>query len=486
MALREKKFHMYKTLYANRNRILEEAKKLGEKLGIKNEMKGTFGLTPSHSSFPGPIAKDVMKAMSQPENAVRPLPDLVDDLRDVVKDYYGDQFDVAPAGSGEGALWVAFEALVASPMLGRGSGYRSRYISLLERHISYHASFGRPFPPKYKYIAADRYVTSGELGVEGKRLVDVDTVIVPAIGARYDAHGIKYFPAPLLSRVEAKPTADRLADVAETQSSSLTAFATLGYDTPGYGYGEHDSEGTPVLQVLISELAKKYNVPYIVDNAWAAPIIGADIRKNGASLMVYSVDKVMRGPLSSLIIGRDDILVPIRRALGMHSHRHGSPSAYSKAAYSAFDPGREAIVAQTYILRKLVENPRNFTNPVDETFRIVNEEFSSFEPAAFKKDILITKSYNNLAVEINYDRTWTSEKMGIPIFTEEDSFAGTALFESALSSMGILPTITYDGNIFISPGHGTVDENGELIEDRMRLGIKALFGAIGIVCKYAT
>ena len=360
MALREKKFHMYKTLYANRNNILEEAKKLGEKLGIKNEMKGTFGLTPSHSSFPGPIAKDVMKAMSQPENIVRPLPDLVDDLRDVVKDYYGDEFDAASVGSGEGALWVAFEALVASPMLGRGSGYRSRYISLLERHISYHVSFGRPFPPKYKYIAADRYVTSGELGVEGKRLVDVDTVIVPAIGARYDAHGIKYFPAPLLSRVEAKPTADRLADVAETQSSSLTAFATLGYDTPGYGYGEHDSEGTPVLQVLISELAKKYNVPYIVDNAWAAPIIGTDIRKNGASLMVYSVDKVMRGPLSSLIIGRDDILVPIRLRSG-----HAQPQARQsirllESRIFRFRSGKRSHSRPNIHLEKTCREPQKF------------------------------------------------------------------------------------------------------------------------------
>jgi hypothetical protein len=480
-----KKFHMYKALYLNRDSILHEAKELGKELGIKDEMKGRFGLTPTHSSYPGPIARDVVKEMLRPEHSVRPLPDLVDDLRDVVKDYYGDEFDAAAAGSGEGALWVVFESLVSSPMLGRGNGYRSRYISLVERHVPYHASFGRPFPPKYKYIAADRYVTSGELGVEGKRLTDVDTVLVPSVGARYDPHGIKYYPAPLLSEVQAKPTAERLADEAEKQQYSLSAFATLGYDTPGYGYGEHTTDGTPILQVLISDLAKKYNIPYIVDNAWAVPVIGTSIKKNGGSVMIYSVDKSMRGPLSSLIIGREDYLVPIRRALGTHSHRHGSPSAYAKAAYSAYDPGREAIVAQTYIIKQLIDNPSIFTRAVDETFNIVADEFSSFEPATFKNGILITKSYNSLAVEINYDRTWNSGRWGIPIFTEEDSFAGTSLIETAVASMGVLPTIMYDGNIFISPGHGTVDDQGQLIEDKMRLGVKALFGAIKIVCKYA-
>jgi hypothetical protein len=482
----QKKFILYKKLYASRNDIAQEARKVSEKLGIKKEMKGTFGLTPSHSSYPGPIAREVLMEMSRPEYCTRPLPDLVDELRYAVKEHYGDEFDAAPAGSGEGALWVAFDTLVASPILARGSTYRSRYISPFERHVAYHASFGRPFPPKYKYIAADRYITSGELGVEGKRLSDLDAVLIPAVGARYDAHGIKYYPAPLLSGVKAEPTANRIAVAAENHRSSLTAFATLGYDTVGYGYGERDSRGTPTLQALISKLANEYDVPYIVDDAWGVPIVGTDIRRNGASIMVYSVDKVMRGPLSSLIIGREDFLVPIRRALGQHSHRHGSPSAYSKAAFSAFDPGREAIVAQTYILKQLAENPAYFTRAVDKTFKIVNEEFSSFEPAEFKDAVLITKSYNSLAVEVNYDRTWSEGKLGIPIFTEEDSFAGTALIENALGSMGILPTITYDGNIFISPGHGTIDERGELIEDKMRLGIKALFHAIGIVCKHFT
>ena len=74
-----------------------------------------------------------------------------------------------------------------------------------------------------------------------------------------------------------------------------------------------------------------------------------------------------------------------------------------------------------------MEEPKYYTSAVDETFKIVMKEFDNFEPERFKEDILITKSYNNLAVEINYDRTWKEGEIGIPIFTEEDSFAGTAL-----------------------------------------------------------
>ena len=178
-------------------------------------------------------------------------------------------------------------------------------------------------------------------------------------------------------------------------------------------------------------------------------------------------------------------MVPVRRALAMHSHRHGSPSAYAKAMYSAFDPGRESIVAQIHILRSIRDDPKSWIELADSTYRIVSEEFESFRYSKFKDQILITRSVNNLGVEVNYDRTWLNGEAGIPIFTEEDSFSGTALIESALNSMGVLPTITYDGNILISPGHGTIDESGKLNEDTMRLAARALVGGIEIICKYA-
>ena len=48
----------------------------------------------------------------------------------------------------------------------------------------------------------------------------------------------------------------------------LDVYKRQGYDTPGYGYGVKDEDGTPLLQKKIAHLAQEYNVPYIVDNAW--------------------------------------------------------------------------------------------------------------------------------------------------------------------------------------------------------------------------
>ena len=485
MARKDLKFQMYKRIYAHRQEIVEDAKKLGTTIRFPSRLKGKFGLTSAHSSFPGPVAKDVLRVMDRASDEVRPMSDLNDDLRETVKDYYGDDYDAVPIASGEAALWIAFESLVSPSFLGRGDAYRSRYIAPLERHVSHQSGFGRPFPPKYKYVAADRYVTAGELGVEGKRLFNLDTVLVPFEGARYEAHGIKYYPAPLLSTTKAEPSAQRFARVAERHADSVGAFVSLAYDTPGYGYGEKAANGAPLFQTFIAKLARDYDVPYIVDDAWGTPILGTDIRKTGASLILYSGDKVIRGPLSGLLIGTDEAIVPIRRAIGTHSHRFGNPSAYAKAMFSAFDPGREVIVAQNYILRKLIGEPKQYTGPVDETYEIVKQELADSDLDPFKKDVLVTKTYNNMSVEINYDRTWADGKQGIPIFTEEDSFAGTLPFETILNTVGILPTITFDGNILIAPGHGTVDDRGALIEERMRLGVKALIGALEIVVRHA-
>jgi hypothetical protein len=480
-----KKFELYKKLYSARDRIVEEAKRFGRGLEIPNSVRGKFGLTGAHSSYPGPIGSDILKEIARAQKEQKPLPDLVDELRSLVKDYYGDEYDAAPIGSGEAALWAAFDSLATPPLLGHGSLYRSRYLAPLERHVSHQSGFGRPFPPSYKYIAAERYATSGELGVEGKRLNNLDTVLVPLVGARYDSHGIKYYPVPLLSEVDGEKSGETFAAVADRHAANLTAFASLGYNTPGYGYGDQTPEGVPRSQLALGKLAKEYGVPYIMDNAWGAPVVGTDIRKTGASVMFYSVDKVLHGPLSALMVGREEFMVSVRRILGTHSARYGNPSAYSKAMYSAFDPGRESVVAQVHIMKKLLEKPKLFTGPVDATYRIVREEFASLTPARFRRDLLITKTFNNLSVEVNYDRTWKNGEFGIPIFSEEDSFAGLAMIETALSAMGVLPTITYDGNILIAPGHGTIDDDGSLFEERMRAGVRGLVKAIEIVCKHA-
>jgi len=303
-------------------------------------------------------------------------------------------------------------------------------------------------------------------------------------GARYEIHGIKQHPAVLLAGVDAKKTLARIEQIAARHAPFLTAFTSLGYDTPGYGYGEQDADGTPLLQKGLARLARDYGVPYIVDNAWGVPFLGADPRKLGADVMTYSMDKAAGAPTVGLLIGREDVMVPIRRALGYHSDRSGAGFSYGKAAYVTNDPGKEALVGLIAALKILRDRPRLMTAPLDRLFAIVKEECRAL-PKRFQPDLRISKSPNSLAVEINYQNTWKPGRPGIPIFTIEDMYAGTNIFQAGMAQMGIIPTIAYDANIFISLGLGTLDPDGNLLEHETRLMVKAMVGLINITCKHA-
>jgi hypothetical protein len=75
--------------------------------------------------------------------------------------------------------------------------------------------------------------------------------------------------------------------------------------------------------------------------------------------------------------------------------------------------------------------------------------------------------------------------MGIPIFSIEDMYSGTNILQTGMAQMGIIPTIAYDGNIFISMGLGTLDDEGNLMENETRLIVKAMVELMNIVCKHA-
>lgn len=466
-------------------KIREEARKAAVDIGISESLKGSIGLIGSGSSRPGWKTRDVMEAIKTAARKSIPLAELVDRIRDLVKDVYGDQYDAAPINTCEAALWVAFDTLAAPPATGRGENYRARYIAPYERHIHHQAGYGRPFPAKYKSVMADRGVTAGELGVEGKRQCNLDVVLVPLVGAKYEAHGINYHIAPLLTKVNPEASVEKIARVAERHATLLTAFTSLGYDTPGYGYGIKDDEGIPKLQKLIGNLAKEYDVPYITDNAHTVPFVGLDLRKTGVDLAMYSLDKAVHAPTSGLMIGKEDVMIPIRKALGMHGARWGTISSYGKAAYVTNDPGKEALVGQIAVLEKLKDNPEKITKPVDELYSIVKEEFATIRLSKFKDDIMISKSYNSACVEVNYEQTWKDGELGIPIFTIEDDYSGSNPLQYAMSEMGVIPTYPYDANIIIGPGMGTIDEDGQLIGENMRHAVRACVRLLEIVCKYA-
>jgi len=478
------RFQIYKELHKNIPAIYAEAKKLADEIGITPEMKGRIGLTGAVSSCHALLTREVSKAIEDASRRVIENKFLVEEIREIVKDVYGDGFDAAPTNTCEAALWVSLDCLASPPMQGRGDNYRARYIAPFERHLHHHGGYGRPFPPRYKDLFADRGVTAGELGFAGKRLDNTDAVFVPMEGARYEIHGIKQHPAVLLANYDAKKTLTRIEKTAARHAAFVTAFSSLGYDTVGYGYGAQDASGVPVLQTGLAKLAQDYGVPYIVDNAWGTPFIGADPRKIGADVMAYSMDKSSGAPTVGLIIGREDVMVPIRRALGYHSDRSGTGFSYGKAAYVTNDPGKEALVGLIAALKILRDKPQVMTRPLDKLLTIVKDEFRGL-PRQFHKDLIISKSVNSLAVEINYENTWKDSQPGIPIFSIEDMYAGTNIFQAGMAQMGIIPTIAYDANIFISLGLGTLDADGNLLEKETRLIVKAMVGLMNITCKYA-
>jgi hypothetical protein len=478
------KYQMYKHLQANAANIYAECRKAAEEIGIVGDLKGNIGLTGAVSGCHGLLGREVDEAIAAVSRKVLPSAVLDEKIRDIVKSFYGDEYDAALISTCEAGLNVSYDTLCMPPTTGRGDPYRARYLAPYERHMHHQGAYGRPFPPKYKEVNAERGEAAGEYGVQGKRAFNLDTVFVKPAGATYECHGIKYNPIPNMLHVDGDKTVEQFDTVATRHIDTLAGFASLGYDTPGYGYGDKAEDGTPKLQKGLAALAAKYDVPYIVDNAWGVPFVGADIRKLGCDVIMYSMDKASGAPTCGLIIGKEEPMVLVRRALGIHGARYGTLSSHGKAAYVGFDPGKEALAGALAAMKILKDRPEVSLNALNALFEITLEEFDCL-PAAIKPGWKISKSTNSLAVELNYYDTWTDGQMGVPIFSIEDMYAGSHILQNASSQQGMIPTIAYDANIFISNGVGNIDEEGVLIPDLTRLAIKAMFKSVEIVCKYA-
>lgn len=253
---------------------------------------------------------------------------------------------------------------------------------------------------------------------------------------------------------------------------------------PGYGYKDKDDDGVPVLQKEMARLAREYNVPSIVDNAAGLPFHCTDIRKMGADLMLFSMDKSSGGPTCGLAIGREETISPLSRALGLQGPRAGGLRSHGKAAYVGADPGKEPLLGVIATLETLLEEEAAYRKATDVWYDIAVEEFSKLD-SGLKDGLVISKDYNSGAVEVNYEHTWSDGQMGIPIFSIEDMYSGTSMLQTGMSVMGIIPCISYDGNIRMSPGLGTVDEDGHVIEEPIRYMLKALVAYVELLCQHA-
>lgn len=477
------KYQVYRHLQANQAAIYAEVRQIATEIGITPEMRGNIGLTGAVSGCHGLLAREVDQAMSDVARRVIPSAVFDEKIRDLVKSYYGDDYDAALISTCEAGLVVAFDTLCVPPTLGKGDNYRARYLAPYERHMHHQGAYGKPFPPRYKEINSERGEAAGEYGVQGKRAYNLDTVFVKPVGASYDCHGIKYCPCPDLLHVDGEATVARFDEIAKRHIDTLAGFASLGYDTPGYGYGDK-RDGVPVLQTGLAALAAKYDVPYIIDNAWGVPFLGIDIRRVPADIIIYSMDKASGAPTCGLIIGREESMVPVRRALGIHGARYGTLSSHGKAAHVGFDPGKEALAGAYAAMKILKDHPEISLTAVEDLYRICLEEFELL-PEPLKHGWSIYKSTNSLAVELNYADTWQNGEFGIPIFSMEDMYAGTQILQNCMSQMGLVPTIAYDGNIYISNGIGNLDEEGRLIELPTRLSVRAAFKSVEVISRYA-
>ncbi len=473
---------LYRDLGAAQAKILADVEKAGEAI-IPKDMKGKLAVAGTVSGHPVGLRRNVIQAIADMEQDPRPLASLNYDLRALIKEYYGDGYDGVVVSTGEAGLNLIYEAFASSPM-GRGEAYQTTYIVPYERHIHHHGAYGRPFPPRYRDIFAERGVTAGELGQAGKRIPNLRTVIVPLAGADYTLHGVKQHPGVLLTQVKAAESAARVRAQAERFGDTLAVIASLGYDTPSYGYGEKDADGVPTLQRLYGQIAREFNVPYVADNATGVPFIGNGPDTIGADMMVFSMDKIARAPHSGLIIGREEYLYTLNRAMGVAPGRAAAPS-YGKAAYVTFDAGRQAMTGIIETMKHTLSRDRaDIERPVDLTEEIVLDEASAL-PAELRGKILITKTQHNMGVELTVHPSWYGGALGFPIHCAEDNYSGTNVFQNAIGRIGIEPAYAYDGTIGIRPGgRGTLDDDGVLIEDNMRLVARGIFKTIEVVWEH--
>jgi len=475
----------YQRIYERISDIVAEAERFGETLGL-DKLKGDIGLYSGASSCPARLPKYVLDAIVEAnQSEILPLRNVEDRLRSVIKDLYGDEYDGAVVNTCEAGLRVAIEALVASPIMRRGEAYRARMISTYGEDVEWGMAYGRPFPPKYKNISVDRTVSGGELGMEAKCLPNLDTVFVRFENARYEVHGIKQGVVPFLTDIDVGGTIDAMSRVCGRHAGCISGFHTVGYDTPGWGHGARDSQDRPALMQRMGELARSYDVPFLVDAASCVPGIGVSPRDAGADVMLWSMDKAGRSPCAGLLVGKAEEMLTIRKSLGLGGQRFGHVSSHGKAVFSAADPGRDTVVGLLAYLEVLRDNPDRVRRPVDGYHEILVEAFKELEPARFRSGLLFTKSYHMSGTELNYQGTWSGDEFGIPLFTLEDLYANTNPILLATEAMGVEPATIYAGNMLLNPGLGLLDRDGELITERAELAARALVKATEIVCKHA-
>ena len=104
------------------------------------------------------------------------------------------------------------------------------------------------------------------------------------------------------------------------------------------------------------------------------------------------------------------------------------------------DPGKEALLGMIATMRLLMEQGDDYKKQIDLWHDIVVDEFKRMD-SGLRKDLHFDKDYSANCVAVDYEQSWSGGKMGIPIFSVEDLYAGTGLTMNATKAMGIAPCV---------------------------------------------
>ena len=105
------RFQWYQRIHENTPKIHEDAREAARELGLE-KWRDRVGLYSGASSCPGPLPGYVLDAIVAANTGpLLPLRRVEDELRVVVKDLFGDEYDGAAANTCEAALRVSFETL---------------------------------------------------------------------------------------------------------------------------------------------------------------------------------------------------------------------------------------------------------------------------------------------------------------------------------------------------------------------------------------
>jgi hypothetical protein len=137
----------YQSLFDKLPEIQREAAASAERLGL-NRFKDRIGTYHGSSGCAARLPGYVLDAIVQANQIdVLPARKIADEMRDLVKQAYGDDYDVCVTNTAEAALRVSFETLCAPPSIRKGEQFRGRVLQIFGEDAEWAAAMAGRFRP---------------------------------------------------------------------------------------------------------------------------------------------------------------------------------------------------------------------------------------------------------------------------------------------------------------------------------------------------